>query len=60
MWDLLYLPVLLFGWFALFRWVLPSLGIPTCLGGACGLRPLDEIEEFDRQDDRDRRVAGRD
>lgn len=34
--DLFFLPVLLFGWFALFRWVLPALGVPTCMSGACG------------------------
>lgn len=39
MWDLLIPPLLLAGWFALFRWVLPWLGVPTCLGGGCGLKP---------------------
>ena len=36
MWDLMILPILLFGWFALFRWALPAIGIPTCLSGKCG------------------------
>lgn len=25
------------GWFVLMRWVLPAIGIPTCMSGACGL-----------------------
>lgn len=36
MWELMMLPILLFGWFALFRWGLPAIGIPTCLSGSCG------------------------
>ena len=36
MWDLLLLPALMFVWFALFRWILPWMGMPTCLSGACG------------------------
>ena len=42
MWDLLGLPVLLFGWFALFRWVLPAIGVPTCLSGTCGYAPASQ------------------
>jgi hypothetical protein len=33
--DFLFTLVLLFGWFFLFRWVLPSMGVPTCLSGTC-------------------------
>jgi hypothetical protein len=36
MWDFFLPPALMFGWFALFRWVLPSLGVSTCLSGMCG------------------------
>jgi len=36
MWELTLLPILLFGWFALFRWALPAIGISTCLSGTCG------------------------
>ena len=36
MWELGILPILLFGWFALFRWALPAIGVPTCLAGSCG------------------------
>ena len=34
--ELLILPLLLFGWFALFRWGLPAIGISSCLSGRCG------------------------
>ena len=36
MWELVMLPMALLGWFALFRWALPAIGIPTCLSGTCG------------------------
>jgi len=36
MWELVMLPMLLFGWFALFRWAMPAIGVPTCLSGTCG------------------------
>lgn len=42
MWDVLYLPALMFGWFALFRWVLPWFGVATCLSGSCGIIEPDE------------------
>jgi len=29
----------LMAWFALARWVLPALGLPTCMSGQCGYRP---------------------
>ncbi len=33
--HLLLLTSLLAGWIGLNIWILPLLGIPTCLGGAC-------------------------
>jgi hypothetical protein len=39
MWDFLILPALLAAWFALFRWVLPALGVATCLSGTCAAVP---------------------
>jgi hypothetical protein len=39
MWDVLILPALIAAWFALFRWVLPALGLPTCLSGSCAAVP---------------------
>ena len=39
MWDWLIPPALMAGWFALFRWVLPALGVSTCLSGTCGTVP---------------------
>lgn len=26
-------------WFVLMKWILPALGLPTCMGGACRTRP---------------------
>jgi hypothetical protein len=26
-------------WFVLFRWVLPWIGVPTCMSGSCGVSP---------------------
>jgi len=39
----LMLPVLMGAWFALFRWVLPAVGVPTCLSGTCGTVPRVEL-----------------
>jgi len=33
--DLLLIAVILLAWIALNRWILPALGIPTCMSGAC-------------------------
>ena len=33
--DLLVIALILFGWIALNRWLLPALGIQTCMSGAC-------------------------
>ncbi len=30
------------GWFVLMYWVLPKLGIPTCLKGSCSVSKSDE------------------
>lgn len=40
MWDWVFPPAALLGWFVVFRWVLPWLGVPTCLSGTCGV-PVD-------------------
>ncbi|WP_165070046.1 hypothetical protein [Paludisphaera rhizosphaerae] len=32
-------------WIALFRWILPWMGIPTCMSGGCGLPPQTEAQE---------------
>jgi hypothetical protein len=35
-------PILfLAGWFVLVRWILPALGIPTCMSGSCQI-PTDK------------------
>jgi hypothetical protein len=34
--DLLKLVIFLLGYVVLMRWVLPRLGVPTCLSGPCG------------------------
>lgn len=33
--DLLLVLGLVFGWIVLSRWVLPWLGVPTCMSGCC-------------------------
>ncbi len=64
MWDLMMLPILLFGWFALFRWALPAIGIPTCLSGTCGSgvnpQTIDpqSADEFDRMTGQEGQIAG--
>ncbi len=37
--DLLLPSVALVGWFVLFRWVLPLMGVPTCMSGSCAPGP---------------------
>ncbi len=42
-------------WFALVRWVLPSLGIPTCCaGGTCQVGDAGEVEHeaVDKENER--------
>ena len=34
--DFLVIAGLGVAWFGLFRWILPLLGVPTCLSGCCG------------------------
>ncbi len=33
--DLLMIGLFLFAWIAINRWVLPAMGIQTCMSGAC-------------------------
>ncbi len=33
--DLLIIGMIVFAWIALNRWVLPAMGIQTCMSGAC-------------------------
>ena len=33
--DLLMIGLILFAWIALNRWILPAMGIQTCMSGAC-------------------------
>jgi hypothetical protein len=33
--DLLMIGLFLFAWIALNRWILPAMGIDTCMSGAC-------------------------
>jgi hypothetical protein len=33
--DLLTIAAVLIAWIALNRWILPALGVPTCMSGAC-------------------------
>lgn len=42
--------LLLAGWFTLSRWVLPWLGVPTCMSGSCSLtpRPTEHLRENPR------------
>lgn len=35
--DLLFMIGFFAVWFVLMRFVLPALGVPTCMSGACGL-----------------------
>lgn len=35
MYDFVFPLAVLAGWFVLMRWVLPWLGVPTCMSGAC-------------------------
>ncbi len=35
MYDILFFASLFAGWIVLNKWVLPWLGIPTCMSGAC-------------------------
>jgi hypothetical protein len=37
MWDLALPLLVMVGWFAIFRWVLPAMGIPTCMSGGCSV-----------------------
>jgi hypothetical protein len=30
-------------WFVVNRWVLPSLGVPTCMSGGCSARACGEV-----------------
>ena len=34
--DLLVFGGFILFWFALQRWILPRLGVPTCMSGGCG------------------------
>jgi len=44
----------LVAWFVLSRWVLPWLGVPTCMSGACAVDPCptatQEISEGSKQE----------
>lgn len=40
-------------WFVLNRWILPRLGVPTCLSGGCGL-PVREDKKNVSNDDKKR------
>jgi hypothetical protein len=44
--DLLRLILFLLGYVVLMKWVLPRLGVPTCLSGACAVpaRPKQSVE----------------
>lgn len=55
--ELAWLPIFLFGWFALFRWVLPAIGIPTCLSGSCGY-PVDPSANDLQRSERIEQSAG--
>lgn len=33
--DVLFILLILAAWISLSRWILPSLGIPTCMSGSC-------------------------
>lgn len=37
--ELLVFVLFLAGWVVLNRWVLPWLGVPTCMSGACAAEP---------------------
>jgi hypothetical protein len=45
--DLLMMATVLIAWFALSRWVLPALGIPTCMSGQCGTCPTSITQPAD-------------
>jgi hypothetical protein len=37
MYEFLYFALFLATWIALNRWILPWLGVPTCMSGACAV-----------------------
>jgi len=37
--DVLMYVGILAGWIVLQRWVLPALGVPTCMSGSCSIPP---------------------
>ncbi len=37
--EFLVLVVFLAAWIVLNRWILPWMGVPTCMGGACATKP---------------------
>jgi hypothetical protein len=45
LWGLLFVAV----WLALQLYILPKLGIPTCLCGSCGIKKDDKCEKPEKQ-----------
>jgi hypothetical protein len=37
--------LLLAGWIILNRWVLPWMGVPTCMGGCCSVSPPSAVSQ---------------
>lgn len=47
MYDLLFFVSLFAGWIILNVWILPLLGIPTCMSGACRMPPAKQRSHRD-------------
>lgn len=50
--DWLFIPLVIFGYFALMKWVLPSLGVPTCMSNSCDAafrRPPASVSEQEKK-----------
>ncbi len=43
--DILWLTGFFIAWFLLMRFILPALGIPTCMTGACNIRKEEEKDK---------------
>jgi len=60
--DVLMIGLILFAWIALNRWVLPAMGIQTCMsGGCCGSTCQTSPEEpvvSGTEEKKDRQVGG--
>lgn len=50
MYDLLFFVSLIAGWIILNVWILPLLGIPTCMSGACRVPHVKRDSHLDATD----------